>query len=793
MPDSKHQQNLSINSLNSLNSIGSLIEPTTPPSYAKSLVWDPKSCGGSAKYQQANLGAMGPPTAAPVGSVGPLASITGAGGGGAQGFGNAAPAGAPPAAASPSSSSVLGYVPAANHGSSGGHGSHLGSGSLCSNLGTPLMTGPGCSRIMMNTAGLTQIPVGLGNGAASMSHADSNGSVARGGYINENMLFEGHGGPGAGVAGNYSNNNKNLSVPMGKLNGSHAGASYLDAGSVNGFGGIGGHNNGHAKFGGVSADQKLDKEFISGLNRVPLEQISHFILRLAKDQHGCRFLQKKLDENIVTNYQTRVDNFNVIFKEIYPHIYELIIDPFGNYLIQKLVDYCGSDDTSLVLEILQYNLFQISINQHGTRALQKLISSLTNEYQLSLLTSGLSPYITELIKDLNGNHVIQKILNKYPTQSCQFIYDSIINDLLVVATHKHGCCVLQKCLNHVNNTQLNQFSQKILEYETFNKLINDQFGNYVLQYLISINSLRVNSKMYENFITFGIGNLCTLKFSSNVIEKFLKNCYVNETNDVEFSSLKFELILNILRSDLNKLINNPFGNYVIQTLIDILINPAVDYSSSKNNKMFLLLPSGFSTIGISSAQVQVAVIKHWFANCKITSSFGKRIQLKINSILNSNFCGSLNIGTVMDGRSASFTSLNMNANGEFVNSENSMTRISPLSATKYHHQQNAQFAYPAGMHAAIPSAGGNGNNYILSSQFNNTNEMAAMTNPMDYYNHATAPLPSGEYSTPFNLSSLHMPIAGSTEASAKQNHLINSVANMDISGYDPHISNYFHN
>ena len=37
------------------------------------------------------------------------------------------------------------------------------------------------------------------------------------------------------------------------------------------------------------------------------------------------------------------------------------------------------------MEILQYNLFQISINQHGTRALQKIIDSLNNSHQLGLL------------------------------------------------------------------------------------------------------------------------------------------------------------------------------------------------------------------------------------------------------------------------------------------------------------------------------------------------------------------------------------------------------------------------
>ena len=139
-----------------------------------------------------------------------------------------------------------------------------------------------------------------------------------------------------------------------------------------------------------------------------MTQLKLEILKLAKDQYGCRFLQKKIDESLVPNYQVRLANFEIIFNQIYSHVYELIVDPFGNYLIQKLIVYCNESNLDLLMEILQYNLFQISINQHGTRALQKIIDSLNNSHQLGLLIKGLKPYIIELIKDLNGNHVIQK-------------------------------------------------------------------------------------------------------------------------------------------------------------------------------------------------------------------------------------------------------------------------------------------------------------------------------------------------------------------------------------------------
>lgn len=119
---------------------------------------------------------------------------------------------------------------------------------------------------------------------------------------------------------------------------------------------------------------EVDKDYLLSINKVPLSQLKSEILKLSKDQYGCRFLQKKIDENLISNHAVRYSNFEIIFNEIYLNLYELIIDPFGNYLIQKLIRYCSNDNLNLMLENLQGNLFQISINQHGTRALQRIIS-----------------------------------------------------------------------------------------------------------------------------------------------------------------------------------------------------------------------------------------------------------------------------------------------------------------------------------------------------------------------------------------------------------------------------------
>ena len=102
-----------------------------------------------------------------------------------------------------------------------------------------------------------------------------------------------------------------------------------------------------------------------------------------------------------------------------------------------------------------------------------------------------------------------------------------------VATHRHGCCVLQRCIDHASEHQRVQLVNEI----TYNALtlVQDPYGNYVgssqlamsrrltglmqvVQYILDLNDNRFSDAVIRQFT----GNVCALsvqKFSSNVIEK----------------------------------------------------------------------------------------------------------------------------------------------------------------------------------------------------------------------------------------------------------------------------------
>mmetsp|Transcript_487 Transcript_487/g.519 ORF Transcript_487/g.519 Transcript_487/m.519 type:complete len:498 (+) Transcript_487:20-1513(+) len=275
-------------------------------------------------------------------------------------------------------------------------------------------------------------------------------------------------------------------------------------------------------------------------------------LEMARDQVGCRLLQKKLEERNPFTIQA-------IYDQIMLQIGNLMIDPFGNYLVQKLLEVCDEPILESILSQVTPSITQISLNQHGTRAIQKLIEVIAKyEQHIPSVISAIRNHVITLIKDLNGNHVIQKCLNALGATYNQFIYEISSQHVIEIATHRHGCCVLQRCIDAATPKQL----ELLVDYIVINavELVKDAFGNYVVQYVIDLNSPNINARLAFIFIQ-SMQELSTQKFSSNVIEKCLQQ---------NRSEVQQAMIQEIGQpKNLARMLPDQYANYVVQRALSL--------------------------------------------------------------------------------------------------------------------------------------------------------------------------------------------------------------------------------
>ncbi|CAH2067794.1 unnamed protein product [Thlaspi arvense] len=279
--------------------------------------------------------------------------------------------------------------------------------------------------------------------------------------------------------------------------------------------------------------------------------IQGYVYLMAKDQHGCRFLQRIFDEG------TPVDAM-IIFNEVIAHVVELMMDPFGNYLMQKLLDVCTEEQRTqivLVATAEPCQLIRISLNAYGTRVVQRLVETIRTGKQISLVKAALRPGFLDLIKDLNGNHVIQRCLQCLGTEDNKFIFDAATKFCTEIATHRHGCCVLQKCIAY----SMRQQREKLIAEISRNSLLlaQDPFGNYAVQFVIELRIPSAVAMMLTQLKGHYV-QLSMQKFSSHMVERCLMHCPESRPQIVR------ELV-SVPHFD--QLLQDPYANFVIQAAL----------------------------------------------------------------------------------------------------------------------------------------------------------------------------------------------------------------------------------
>uniref|UniRef100_A0A7S3Q974 PUM-HD domain-containing protein n=1 Tax=Chaetoceros debilis TaxID=122233 RepID=A0A7S3Q974_9STRA len=314
--------------------------------------------------------------------------------------------------------------------------------------------------------------------------------------------------------------------------------------------------------------------------RPPLRELLGHVRRLSRDQVGCRLLQQALDEEGDTA-ATSILNEGLSFWG------EAMVDPFGNYLFQKILEKITPDERVVLIKTVSPRLVNASLNLHGTRSVQKVVelcaideangSDDEFDFQLNedkneekkgkqnrketaaeILTRSLTPAAARLCIDSHGNHVIQRILLKLPYKYSQFVFEAVANSVGDVARHRHGCCVIQRCLDSPPSMARSNLVRKIVEKSL--ELMQDAYGNYVVQYVLDVCSDEDVHSVCESVVG-KVSLLAIQKFSSNVMEKCLERC----TDRVRESYLE-ELSE---QERIRELMMDPFGNYVIQRALAV--------------------------------------------------------------------------------------------------------------------------------------------------------------------------------------------------------------------------------
>ncbi|MCQ2820676.1 MAG: hypothetical protein MJ252_25705 [archaeon] len=208
--------------------------------------------------------------------------------------------------------------------------------------------------------------------------------------------------------------------------------------------------------------------------------------------------------------------------------------------------------------------------QRGSREFQKILIKLAAN-DISKLLSEISSSLPILMNDKYGNYFCQRLIQNCSPEQRIIIIESIKNDFVDISCNAFGTHSLQ-VLVEISNMEKEQTLLFECIKENFVKLSCDQRGTHIVQKFI------LNT--HENF-DLNLSQILKLHFHSLidnphgvcVIIKFLhssKRFFISKPENKEESKKEKEEkdILDLIIEKCLEIMQNPFGNYVIQTLLN---------------------------------------------------------------------------------------------------------------------------------------------------------------------------------------------------------------------------------
>jgi len=274
-----------------------------------------------------------------------------------------------------------------------------------------------------------------------------------------------------------------------------------------------------------------------------------------KNQKGSRILQKEL--NTISP-----DNLELLLQKLCPNMTNIMIDTYGNYFSQRLIQSCSPQQRLEILKAIIKDFVMIACHNNGTHSIQCMMEIINTKEEEEVIKVAIQKDILKLCYDANGTHVIQKIIAIVDEKDRGYINTVLLDNILKLVFDANGICVIKKLINGNKDPAIKQRILQTIQKNCL-EIIQNPFGNYIIQHILDEWGPEI-CKDVTKVIHFNIISLSMQKFSSNVVEKCM---------DIIDKGTRYLWIKDLFNfSKISSLLKNKYGNFVLQKAI-MIMNP----------------------------------------------------------------------------------------------------------------------------------------------------------------------------------------------------------------------------
>ncbi|TGZ80989.1 ARM repeat-containing protein [Ascodesmis nigricans] len=233
------------------------------------------------------------------------------------------------------------------------------------------------------------------------------------------------------------------------------------------------------------------------------------VLTLSLQMYGCRVVQKAL-EHVLTSQQS------TLISELAGHIPRCIRDQNGNHVIQKALERIPYPHISFIVDAFTNQVASLATHPYGCRVIQRILEHCEPEAQKNILAE-LHAAAESLIMDQYGNYVVQHVIEHGRKEDRERVVDVVVKGFVAFSRHKFASNVVEKSIAFGSEKQIRAIIDVLTTpaaspqsppssaaaaasppsaspaattggslQSPLPALIRDQYGNYVIQKLLTL-------------------------------------------------------------------------------------------------------------------------------------------------------------------------------------------------------------------------------------------------------------------------------------------------------------------
>ena len=211
-----------------------------------------------------------------------------------------------------------------------------------------------------------------------------------------------------------------------------------------------------------------------------LQYINNRFVEIANNSYGTHPLQTLME--IINMPEEK----KIVISYILGNESTLSLDSKGTHVLQKFISNSVDEEREQLNKNIINIIDKLIIDQFGVCVLIKLVKHSKDK----MISKAIANYITDndplsFIQHPYANYAVQILINSTDLSYCDNIIETIVNNYLSLSMQKFSSNVVENCIKYGNENCVKKIYKAIIEQEKLESLLNNNYGNFVLEKLIA--------------------------------------------------------------------------------------------------------------------------------------------------------------------------------------------------------------------------------------------------------------------------------------------------------------------